>query len=190
MSRQNLSVEEFYPAFLARITAMSRMHDLLASGTWSSASVQALVGIALGPFRNVKGRDNVRLLGDEIRLPPNPATTLGMVLHELATNAAKYGALSAAGGTVDVSWHATGSDMPSGRRLELRWNEGGGPPPNTDHPAGFGTQFIIRSVEYELGGTASLDFSPEGLSCVISFPLACSTGSLATEEVGRGTDNS
>ncbi|MGE0222389.1 MAG: CheR family methyltransferase [Acetobacteraceae bacterium] len=170
MARRHLSIETFESAFLARLTAMGRMHDLLASGAWSGASLQSLVEASIGPH-SVVGQRDVRINGNEVRLAANTAATIGMVLHELATNAAKYGSLSTANGSVDIGWRVIETAGAGEPRLHFTWTERGGPAPDPNHVKGFGTGFIIRSVEYELGGTATLDFAPEGLSCVIEFPL-------------------
>ena len=169
MARRARSVQEFQEAFLSRINAMGRMHDLLAGGAWSGASLRALIGAALEPYGNLNST-NVRLAGDELRLGAAAAATMGMVLHELATNAAKYGALSLPGGTVDVAW--TRVDEAQGNpRLLLTWTERNGPPVDASAPRGFGTGFIERAVEYELQGTAELELAPQGLRCTITFPL-------------------
>jgi len=169
MARRARSVEEFQEAFLSRINAMGRMHDLLAVGAWSGASLRALIGTALEAYGNFNST-NVRLAGDEIRLDASTAATLGMVLHELATNAAKYGALSAAAGTVDVAWTRT-EQGPDNPRLRMTWTERNGPPVDPSAPRGFGTGFIERAVEYELQGKAELELAPQGLRCTITFPL-------------------
>jgi two-component sensor histidine kinase len=108
---------------------------------------------------------------------------MGMVLHELATNAAKYGAVSVAGGRVDVSWHSADAGSAGEQRLYLTWTERGGPPVSSTGPAGFGTSFITRSVAYELGGTAALELAPEGLRCAIEFPLR---GNVEQSSIDRG----
>src|SRR5208282_863983 len=100
------------------------------------------------------------------------ATTLGMVLYELATNAAKYGAWSGPGGSVDIAWKRYRPVVSDAEMIELAWAEHGDVKPERPHPAGFGTTFITRSIEYELRGKAVLDFAPEGLRCTIVFPSA------------------
>ncbi|HEY6432685.1 MAG TPA: chemotaxis protein CheB [Acetobacteraceae bacterium] len=174
MLRTRPSVDEFCEGFLARLAAMGRTHDLLASGAWSGASVRSLIEAALEPYIN-RNHDNILLSGGAVGLRANAAATLGMVLHELATNASKYGALSLPGGTVDVSWALSDADSVDTRRLRVTWIERGGPPVTPPSDSGFGSAFIRRSVEYELGGAATLDFAPGGLECILDFPL---TGGL------------
>jgi two-component sensor histidine kinase len=112
------------------------------------------------------------LAGDEIRLGSQPVAALGMVFHELATNAAKYGALSGTGGRVEVAWHSDEAG-PDGRRpLCLTWTEYGGPEINTSETRGFGIAFISRCVEYELAGKADVNFPPDGVRCSVEFPLS------------------
>jgi two-component sensor histidine kinase len=106
-----------------------------------------------------------------------------MVSHELATNAFKYGALSQSGGSIQVSWTILEKDPPE-RRLRVTWIERGGPPVTPPDAPGFGTGFITRSVQYELGGTATLDFAPAGVECTIEFPFA---GKLQTPPPGDST---
>ncbi|MBV8455947.1 MAG: PAS domain-containing protein, partial [Acetobacteraceae bacterium] len=171
MSRGQSSIKDFQNAFLGRLTAMGRTHDLLTEGAWSGTSLRSLLETALEPHASPE-RDNVELTGPDIRLTSNQATTLGMVFHELATNASKYGALSTAGGHVAISWKLLESDPSGHRRVELIWTEQGGLPTDSSRPSGFGTGFILRSVEYELNGEASLDFLPEGVRCMIKFPIA------------------
>jgi two-component sensor histidine kinase len=103
-------------------------------------------------------------------VPPRVAIALALALHELATNAAKYGALSAPGGQVRVSWSV--SDGPEGRRLQLAWREQGGPAVAEPTNTGFGTRLIQRGLSGELGGKATLRFEPDGLACDMEAILA------------------
>ncbi|MBN9559535.1 MAG: PAS domain-containing protein [Alphaproteobacteria bacterium] len=169
MARGQGSIEDFREAFLSRLGAMGRTHDLLSSGVWSGASMRSLVLTALEPFAGNKG-ENILLDGPEIRIASNAASTLGMVFHELATNAAKYGALSGAGGRVEASWRVLSQEGDG--QLALTWQEQGGPPLEAGDTAGFGINFITRSVEYELSGSARVELAPGGLRCLLTIPLA------------------
>jgi len=171
MSRAQLSDEGFVDAFLGRLGAMARTHDLLTDGAWSGTSLKSLVEAALAPHLTA-GRDEILLDGPDVRLPSDAATTLGMVFHELATNASKYGALSKTGGRIDVSWKVHDADPANGQGIELSWTEHGGPPVGPSNTPGFGTGLITRGMEYELAGKATLEFAPDGLHCRIEFPLA------------------
>jgi len=170
MARRSANVEEFQSALLSRLRAMGRTHDLLAGGAWSGAGVRELIDAALEPYA-AGGTANVQLAGSEIRLGANAAATMGMLLHELATNAAKYGALSTTAGTVDVVWKRLDDPRPDGA-LDLTWTERDGPPVHPAGTPGFGTAFISRSVEYELEGTVDVELAPQGLRCTIRFPLS------------------
>src|SRR5690606_20694131 len=106
---------------------------------------------------------------EAVDLPPRAAVTLGMCFHELATNAAKYGALSVPDGRVQVDW--TVETIEGARRVHIHWRESGGPEVAPPTRRGFGSKLIQRSVTGELHGAAHLDFDPEGLRCLIKFPL-------------------
>jgi two-component system CheB/CheR fusion protein len=171
MSRRHQSIDSFHEAFLSRIAAMGRVHDLLTGGTWTGATIGPLTEVVVQPYISVSGA-NVHMAGGELRVRSTAATTLGMVLYELATNAAKYGAWSHPGGSVDIAWRHYRPDGSDAEMIELTWVEHGDVTPERPHPAGFGTTFITRSIEYELRGKAVLDFAPEGLRCTIVFPSA------------------
>ena len=168
MLKSSLSMPEFSSAFVARLRAMGRMHDLLFQRNWTGAELKSLITAAVSPYATVGSR-NIDLNGPVVLLKPATAAALGMVFHELATNAAKYGALADAGGHLKVSWDIGKSG--EGERLNVTWLErlqfSVRPP---DHE-GFGTSFITRSVEYELEGSVELAYDPQGLRCAISFPL-------------------
>src|SRR5262249_6351017 len=115
----------------------------------------------------------------------NLATTLGLVLNELATNASKYGALSAPGGRVEITWKYLDPDG-GDRRVQLAWTERGGPPVVAGSQPGFGMSFITRSAAYELGGVAAMELAPEGVRCTITFPLRSTSPSPYGE--GEGHD--
>ncbi|HZS85418.1 MAG TPA: CheR family methyltransferase [Stellaceae bacterium] len=168
MLKDHPSIEDFSAAFLARIMAMGRMHELLSTHEWEGVDIRALTATALAPYVNGE-ENNTMLSGPAVRLGPNAAETFGMALHELATNAAKYGALSVPDGRVEVVWQVQNSG--DGKRLALTWTERGGPPIGHGRREGFGTGFVRRSVEYELEGRVSLSFEPSGFRSTIEFPL-------------------
>lgn len=174
------SVEAFNDAFLSRLGAMSRMHDLLASANWNGVSLRSLLEMALEPYAT-PDKGNVSLEGPDIRMGASAATTLGMIFHELATNAAKYGALSVADGQVEARWGTLVGEPGTQQSLQLGWVEHNGPPVDGSRPAGFGTRFVTRSVEYELTGKANLELSPEGLRCRITFPVAGNIEGISLE---------
>jgi two-component sensor histidine kinase len=162
--------EEFQRAFDGRLAALSRASTLLAGGSWQVTDLRSLVEATLEPFRT---DDNLRLRGPHVRLPSEATLTLGLVLHELATNAAKYGAFSMAEGRVEIVWAVQGEA--DALRLVLDWTEHGGPPTGEPERRGFGRSLIERSVAYELEGSAELTFAPEGVRCHIEVPIAAAT---------------
>ena len=167
MLRDSSSMEDFSSAFLGRLRAMAATHELLSRGNWTGAALRELVDAAL---RSHLGKDHemISLQGPDLVLTPNAAATLGLVLYELATNATKYGSLSA-DGRIDVSWRTEPSA--SAEHVVMEWVESGGPAVAEPLAEGFGTGFVKRSVEYELNGRADLQLGPSGLRWSISFPL-------------------
>ena len=143
-------------AFLGRLHALSNTHSLLTDGLWRRAPLRDLVAREVAPFG---ARASVR--GDEILLNAKAAQTLGLVLHELATNAAKYGALSVPEGRVDVAWCLDPSG--EGPRFRLTWEEQGGPPVNAPTRNGFGQRLLEKAVTYDLKGVGELDFRGQGV---------------------------
>jgi two-component sensor histidine kinase len=154
--------------FEARLIALSRTHDLLSRGVWESAGLRNLLLQELEPFQSANGSPYV-LEGPGVELRPKAALALGMAFHELATNAAKYGALSTPQGRVQVTWQAL--NTAEGRVLRLCWTETGGPPvENTGH-RGFGTILIESGLSLELDGKVVLALEPGGLRCTIEIPI-------------------
>ena len=124
--------------------------------------------MALRPQRSER-EDRFDIEGPEVRLSPKTALAIAMALHELATNAIKYGALSNESGRVGLSWHATGeSDAP---RLHMIWEEKGGPPVVPPSRKGFGSRLIERGLAAELGGSVQLIYPASGVRCIIDAPL-------------------
>ena len=166
--RSTDSPAAFAEAFNARVMALSHSHDLLTQNAWSGACLRELVSEHLKPHQNADGR-RFDLNGPDVHISPKAALALGMALGELATNAARYGALSIAEGSVEVSW--TLPPQPDGARLSLIWRERGGPPVIAPSRRGLGTRLIERGLSHELGGSARLSFEPGGLVCEIEFPM-------------------
>ena len=157
-------------AIESRILALSRSHDLLTIGHWEGARLHDLVDTALEPFEVVAGRaERFTIDGDNIYLSPKVTLALAIALHELATNAVKYGAFSNDAGTIAITWTVTRPG--EGERLVLRWIEHGGPRVSPPSHKGFGSWVIERGLTHELGGRVSLDYRPEGVACTIDIPL-------------------
>lgn len=167
--RSTGSAEEFSRVFDSRLMALSRAHDLLTRETWTSAALEDLAHDALAPFQLDDDR-RIVIGGPEVRFSPTAAVTMTLAFHELATNAAKFGALSRPEGRVSVSWTV---DMTKGGGVvDLEWREEDGP--RVDPPArrGFGSRLIERGAARELGGHVTLDFAPEGVACAFHLPLS------------------
>jgi two-component system CheB/CheR fusion protein len=167
----------FNEGFLARLLALSNTHNLLARDAWNGAPLAEIVNNELAPYRHdgeAQGNDTrVQLRGDGLNLRPKQALALSMALHELATNAAKYGALSVPQGQVTVAW--TTQLLEQRQRLHLLWTESGGPTVATPKRRGFGSRLISDGLPYELDGQVTLDFPPGGVTCNIDVPLDSGT---------------
>jgi PAS domain S-box-containing protein len=149
----------------ARLFALSRSHDLLTREHWESAGLRDLVNDALEPFGVANGRaERFSITGSDVRLPPKAILALGIALHELATNAVKYGAFSNAAGSILIAWAI------EGERLVLRWQERNGPSVTPASRKGFGSQVLERGLAHELEGEVHLDFQPNGVACTINIP--------------------
>ena len=160
-----LAPDARHMALRGRLAALAHAHNLLAASQWEGAGLAGVVEAALAPYRG----ERVALAGPDVRLGPQAAQTLSMALHELATNAAKYGALSSSQGRLEVAWQV--APCADGRRLTLTWQETGGPPVRKPERTGFGSKLIEQGLAYELDGEAELDYRPEGLRCRLAIPL-------------------
>lgn len=150
----------FAKAFEARLLALSQTHNALTDGQWAGASLSHILELELQPY----GPERVSLDGPDVHLPARMALSLGMVFHELATNAAKYGALSR-DGRLSVSWRREAEG------LAFVWRETGGPPVTTPTRRGFGSRLVERSIVSELRGALDVDYRPEGLVCQFRTPM-------------------
>ena len=162
-------------ALETRLDALAALHDLLTREGWRGAGLADVVHATLAPFEDSAGRAQVG--GPELRLMPNAALVLSMALHELATNAAKYGALSVPDGHVEVAWHLDRpAHAPSGATLDLLWRERGGPAVALPPRRGFGSRLIEAGVTYQLGGDVRLAFEAGGVECRFRIPLSPKLG--------------
>jgi PAS domain S-box-containing protein len=157
-------------AFEARLFALARGHDVLTRENWEGAHLSDILNEACAPYWNHAAECNrIEIEGPNLRVPPPMALSLSMALHELFTNALKYGALSNASGRIRISWNCfTGSDGP---RLAMRWEERDGPPVKVPSQAGFGSRLIEKGLARELNGSAHIAYEPEGVVCTIDVPL-------------------
>lgn len=163
------SLEEAGATLEARISAMAAANDLLINERWESASIGALLDRTLAPF-GVADRAQFRCSGPDVRLSPRIGSALALALHELATNASKYGALSRPGGSVRLAWQVGGSWRPGG--LSFTWTESGGPPVMPPTRSGFGTKLIQWVLAQESGGDVEIAYLPEGVVFTAIVPLA------------------
>lgn len=161
------AAEEAHVAYRGRLMALARSHDVLTESNWGEVSLQELAAGSLQAHGEGEGR--IALQGPPVMLTPRQAVALSMALHELFTNALKYGALSNREGRVTLDWDWVG-DVPP--RLEIRWREKEGPPVSPPKRSGFGSVLLERSLKGDLNADVSLAFEPSGLVCVIRAPLA------------------
>ena len=164
--RHSKSLESFYQDFSGRLQALGGAHALLTEHRWQSLGIREVVLEPLRAYTTDAGR--LRFEGPDIDLRPGAALALSLVVHELATNAAKHGALSNKAGVIAITWDLTGGEGP--RSLRLVWRESGGPKVAGASARGFGLSLIERIVSYELDGEARYDFAPEGFACELLLP--------------------
>ncbi len=151
-------------AIEGRVDALGNVHSLFVQSRWRGAELGNLVEQELLPYSH-GGEKHTKIEGPTVMLKPDVAQAIAVALHELATNAAKYGALSAAKGTVHVEWSCAADD-----RVMLRWTEAGGPAVNRPTHMGFGTNVLGAMIKTHAGGDMRLDWRPEGLVCEIALP--------------------
>jgi PAS domain S-box-containing protein len=173
------SSAQFRVDFEARVTALASAHNLLTESNWDGASLRAIAESVLKPHANPE-RMRFRLEGDDIRVGPKYAVSLLMAFHELATNAAKYGALSNDTGHVAIAWSLT--EPPKAPLLAIEWREIGGPPVRPRRRRGFGSR-LIGGLAAEIQGDVDLKFERSGVVCTIEIPLPPNG-----EGIHRGTD--
>jgi PAS domain S-box-containing protein len=165
------SVAACLEVFRGRLQALAAAHNALITGDWTWASLPTLVQTALEPY--IGDDDRIRLDIQDLRITPDLALTLALGLHELATNAAKYGALSSPTGRIALT--ARSEQGGSGEELRLVWQEDGGPAVARPAVPGFGTSMLSQAMQYQHKGTVELDWRKEGLICRLSLPLTKSS---------------
>ena len=157
------TVKEFKAAIAGRLRALSNAHTLLAESRWAGAKLRSLVTEELAPY-DLEGTGRADIIGPELVLQPHLAQTIAMVLHELATNAVKYGALSIPSGRLRVEWSRRET------YLVIRWSESDGPPVKPPQRQGFGTR-VVNQVIQELKGELRFEWNPDGVACEIVIPI-------------------
>jgi light-regulated signal transduction histidine kinase (bacteriophytochrome)/CheY-like chemotaxis protein len=164
-SRSADTLTGFVEGLDGRIQSMAKAHSLLSQSRWEGVSINRLLREELNPYAN--GHFAVTLRGTDVLLTPKSALSLSLAIHELATNAAKYGALRQPTGRVAVHWRRTEDGG-----VTLSWYETGGPPVTPPKKLGFGTTLIERALAMETGGTANIQYLPTGVVCEIYLPAA------------------
>ena len=173
-------VDDYVAAVEGRIKALARAHALLSESRWHGADISALVEEELAPYR-VGESERIAIEGPNVSLLPHTAQGLALALHELATNAAKHGALSSMAGKVSLTWQR------EAEFLVLQWIERGGPRCMPPAVRSFGLKVIRASVEQQLGGETIFDWRPTGLQCTLSIPQGDTIG-LSEAKKARGLD--
>lgn len=167
-ARSALSIDDFYQAFVGRIISLANTHSLLTEAVWQTASLREILEKELRPYNDIRG-ERISLDGPAVDLPSEAAVPIGMAIHELTTNAAKYGALSVPGGKVAISWEAEPAE--DGTRLRLVWEERGGPAVSAPTRQGFGSRLLHRVLATQLNAKVETDFHPTGLHVAIDAVL-------------------
>jgi len=156
--------QEFEAALTGRVRALGEAHEMFAASSWQDVSLRRLAERVVAPYQ-CEGGQRVSVRGDDLALSPDTAQAVYMALHELATNAAKYGAWSTPGGRVDLAWTRQNGEV------SLEWAEHGGPAVEPPTRRGFGVEMISGVIAYELDGETSIDFEPQGVRCRMRFPF-------------------
>ncbi len=175
-SRSAESLTGFVEGLDGRIQSMARAHSLLSQSRWEGVSIEKLVREELDPYSREKYQITVR--GPDLMLTPKSALSLSLAIHELATNAAKYGSLRRPGGRVEVRWVTTLKDG-----IDLSWTESGGPPVLQPKHRGFGSTLIERALAMETGGKASVQYVSEGVVCEMSLPATAIASRMVEGDV-------
>jgi PAS domain S-box-containing protein len=181
-SERSGSTRDFIETLNHRLHSMAEAHALLSRNRWQGVSLADLVGQELAPYA---AASNTVVEGPHVALTAAATQALAMVLHELATNAAKYGALSTPQGRVSVRWEwRSNGRVPAS--LKLEWHEQGGPVVTVPAQAGYGTSVIRDLIPYELGGTVELKFAPDGVRCILVIPAEQSRHQDDVAHASRG----
>jgi len=178
---RGMADEDTIEKYERRILALSKTHSLLGAENWNQVSIREVLDQILEPFDVLDdGIARVSIEGDDVRLQPKVALTLAMVFHELATNAARHGALSNDGaGHIGIAWQL--ETVSQGDQMRLRWRESGGPPVAPPGRKGFGSRLIENGLARELDGVVRLAYEPAGVVCDIVMPVTAGTGWMSHE---------
>jgi two-component sensor histidine kinase len=153
--------------YLGRLAAFGRASDLLTAANWAEAPLRDVINTALSPYRSGESRFEVR--GPPLAVKSRQALALSLAIHELSTNALKYGALTAPGGRVSITWTVEGHQ--GAQDFAFTWQELGGPPPSEPASTGFGSRLISRVLKEDFGGSVQISYGSAGLVCRLTAPL-------------------
>lgn len=179
--RRTNDLDEFANGLDGRIRALSATHDLLTQSDWGTTPIRSVIEAEMAPYSGADAK--ISLEGPDVELAPNDALSLGLAVHELTTNAAKYGALSQPGGEVTIAWERESEEL-----VVVRWQERGGPPVSAERKRGFGTDLIEKIVAHELRQPVDLRFEPEGVSCKLRVPVRVRGAFQIRERLARLSD--
>lgn len=163
-------------ALAARLAALGQATNVLTATSWEHADLRTLIDRALAAHGGTGGR--IRATGPDLTLQPQVTLALALALHELATNAAKYGALSTPAGHIEIDWRVTAGTNAAEPRFHLGWREVGGPAVQTPDRRGFGSTMIERSLAAYFRGQAAIAYPPEG----VVFTLDCALADAASQD--------
>lgn len=163
--RRTNDIDTFYESFTGRVQALSATHDLLTKSEWSNTLIGDVIRSELKPYMG-RTASVIELTGPDVGIASSDALSLGLAIHELATNAAKYGALSNEAGKVSVTWQKISLEM-----CEVKWRESGGPPVTPPSGRGFGRELLEKILAQELHSDVRLQFEPEGVECLLRIPV-------------------
>jgi PAS domain S-box-containing protein len=175
------SLSQYTATVEGRIRALSRAHTILSQSRWQGASLRGLVDEELAPFKS--SGNTIDIQGSDVVLNAASAQTIALALHELATNAAKYGALSVPRGRLQLNWSV------EDRIVKFNWRESGGPETAAPTRKGFGTRIIVASIEQQLGGKVLFNWHLEGLFCTFTIPLPVLVEEVRSEFESSGTED-
>ena len=163
--RRATDLDSFVESLSGRIRALSATHDVLTRSEWGDTYMGDVIDAEVSPYLG-EADGQIALSGPEIHLAPSDALSFGLAVHELVTNAAKYGALSTPNGKVSIDWEMVAPD-----RARVHWQESGGPPVSPPKRRGFGSELIEKIVAHELRSEVDLRFAPEGVECTLTVPV-------------------
>jgi two-component sensor histidine kinase len=170
--RSSSTLENFAGAFAGRLKALAVAHDVLTQTRWAGIGLSELLVAVLAPYRTPED-PRISIMGPAILLPARAVVPLSMALHEMTTNAAKYGALSKRCGHIGITWQVSGDIEKS---IELVWQEQGGPAVKAGASGGFGTTLIDHVIRHDIDGSTQIDFDPAGVRWTIAFPVRSPAG--------------